>query len=118
MNQILPSDTCTRVPDIPVKSTAYYYTHIVQKETKILATSYPYICSKWISNYTILTVIRKRKKNVKEQVWRKIFSKLLFVHIHQVKKVNFYSFFGAQYSAYKNVKDYSQIKHKLKLKMF
>lgn len=32
------------------------------------------------------------------------------------KKVNVYSFFGAQRSAYKNVKDYSQIKHKLKLK--
>lgn len=32
------------------------------------------------------------------------------------EKDNFYSFFGAQYSAYKNVKDYSQIKHKLKLK--
>ena len=31
------------------------------------------------------------------------------------EKDNFYSFFGAQYSAYKNVKDYSQIKHKLKL---
>lgn len=40
-----------------------------------------------------------------------------FICAHSLgEKENFYSFFGAQYSAYKNVKDYSQIKHKLKLK--
>lgn len=40
-----------------------------------------------------------------------------FICAHSLgEKDNFYSFFGAQYSAYKNVKDYSQIKHKLKLK--
>lgn len=41
----------------------------------------------------------------------------IFICAHSSgEKDNFYSFFGAQYSAYKNVKDYSQIKHKLKLK--
>lgn len=41
----------------------------------------------------------------------------IFICAHSSgEKDNFYIFFGAQYSAYKNVKDYSQIKHKLKLK--
>lgn len=46
---------------------------------------------------------------------RNIFQTFICAH-SSGEKDNFYSFFGAQYSAYKNVKDYSQIKHKLKLK--
>lgn len=46
---------------------------------------------------------------------RNIFQTFICAH-SSGEKGNFYSFFGAQYSAYKNVKDYSQIKHKLKLK--
>lgn len=46
---------------------------------------------------------------------RNIFQTFICAH-SSGEKDNFYSFFGAQYSAYKNVKDYSQIKHKLKLR--
>lgn len=46
---------------------------------------------------------------------RNIFQTFICAH-SSGEKDNFYSFFGAQYSAYKNVKDYSQIKHKLILK--
>lgn len=45
---------------------------------------------------------------------RNIFQTFICAH-SSGEKDNSYSFFGAQYSAYKNVKDYSQIKHKLKL---
>lgn len=41
---------------------------------------------------------------------KRLFRRFLFVHPSQVKKGNVHSFFGAQQSAYKNVKDYSQIK--------
>jgi len=46
---------------------------------------------------------------------RNIFQTFICAH-SSGEKGNFYSFFGAQYLAYKNVKDYSKIKHKLKLK--
>lgn len=60
-------------------------------------------------------VIEKGKEYNRTGMKRNIFQTFICAH-SSGEKDNFYSFFGAQYSAYKNVKDYSQIKHKLKLK--
>lgn len=91
------------------------YTHTLQEGTKVSARDYTYIVSKLICNYTILIVIEKGERNITTGIKREIFQIFICAHSSS-EKGNFYSFFGAQYSAYKNVKDYSQIKHKLKLK--
>lgn len=73
------------------------------------AKDYTYIVSKLICNCTILIAIEKGERNITTGIKRDIFQIFICAHSSS-EKDNFYSFFGAQYSAYKNVKDYSQNK--------